>query len=274
MQAVPFDSQFELVKTTGRCTVRTPKSNGFVDGVERQKYPYGTILKTGRRSTAIIKFSHNNGCRVFARTTVAINQEIRNKKVKTLKFIAEGKVQVRLESNFRKHNELRVETPSAVCGAIGCDFVVAYQIIGDLRTTLVSCREGEVFVKRDHYQLDGITTDGQVAISQSPDGNFIRIRIVNGDTAALIRGFDGSERTVDLVTDDEITILASPSKEDPNSLILITRIDFADTTKPSITIEITVPKDDLLGLPPEWTPITLAAPVPDTPTPTPVGKRQ
>ena len=119
-----FADGFKALSKNGMCTVKPPGADVASELVVGQEYPYGSTLKTARNSTASLQFSNGNRFRVLPRTTVIVNQDIKNKKVRRIK-LAEGKVALELD-NLREGDRITVETPTAVCGAVGTHFEAAY----------------------------------------------------------------------------------------------------------------------------------------------------
>lgn len=114
---------FRTVASKGKVEV------GVGDGFELvkldQEYAYGTLVRTGRRSHLDLELSPGNTVRVMARAELAIAVDARDPKLKILKLIR-GTVDVKLD-NLPDGHSLDVETPAAICGAIGTRFVVSFE---------------------------------------------------------------------------------------------------------------------------------------------------
>jgi hypothetical protein len=276
--AAPFAAKFQIAKIDGKCKVRVPTAEAFEDVVVSNRYVYGTVLQTSRGSSAIVRFSKGNGCLIHELTTITISENLKARNEKTLKLDSGG-VKVLLEKNFHKNNKLSVQTPSAVCGAVGCDFTVTYKIVGDLRTTFLSCTEGEVRVDNsqrllpDIFSITGIGANEQVSVAESPSGKFIRIKQVKGKTRiALVLG-RASDKKLELVTGDEVVIMIKESKEQPDESVVLFKIEYADPEKELEVYEgHPVPQKEPKH-PKEWPNITVTTPVPEQKSPTPVGKQ-
>lgn len=144
---------FTATAVTGTCEVQ--QGDAFIAITLNQEYPFGTVVRTGRNSFADLKFSENNTFRLLARTQIAINQNTSNPKLKVLK-LETGSIELKLD-DYPKDHKLQVETPTAVCGAVGTRFVVSFE--SDAADTMAaddskkgsrenrfSCDQGEVFV--------------------------------------------------------------------------------------------------------------------------------
>ena len=127
---------FLAVSKKGNCTVREPKKEQEEELRIDTPYPFGATLKTGRKSWALIQFSKNNRFRLLPRTRLVITLNVRNPKFKRIK-LARGTVEVTLDS-FPEGHTFDVETPSAVCGAVGTRFSVGYDQGPELRTPACS----------------------------------------------------------------------------------------------------------------------------------------
>ena len=279
-EAAPFESDFQVVKASGGCTARLPRESAFVNLVEGQRLPYGTVIKTEADGSAVIRLSAGNGCRISASTTVGVTQDPANKAV-VLKLTDQGYIRAILDKGFRSTDQLKVETPSATCEALHCDFSVEYKIIGDLKTSIISCTEGEIAVIGENFSMADLTAGEQVTIAQSPDGKFVRLKIVQGDVMLAIIDSDGAQKMVSLTAGDEVQILSEESSDKPGMTVVIYKIDYADPAKKPELVQAEVARKLAVSagpagqLPPEkeWPLLTVTAPLPECPSCTPVGIR-
>jgi hypothetical protein len=141
---------FRALKATGQCLVKAVGQEDYVDVKSGDTYAFGSTLKTGRNSNMLLEFSQGNTFRLLPRTTLVLNQNTRNPKLKVLK-LQSGSISLQLD-DFPKGHKLEVETPSAICGAVGTRFVVSFD---EVETTpgeqqpgrnSFSCSEGMVKV--------------------------------------------------------------------------------------------------------------------------------
>jgi len=285
LSAAQFDPDFTVAKITGNSQVQLSGSNDFVAAAEGQKCAYGATVKTDAGASCVLRFSEGNGCLVYEKTIISVTESDRNKKLKVLK-LTEGGVEVDLEKDFHKRNQLKVETPSLVCEAIGCTFSMDYQIIGGLRTSTAGCTDGSTRLTGNYFSISDVGANDQVSVAESPDGTLIRIKINKGDVIAHGKDTDGSDRKVALSADDEMTILVQESKDDPSKLIVVYKVVFADKNKAPLLWQTVFTKPGVEA-PPEprptqpaltpglgykqWPNLTVATPIIQTPTP--VGRR-
>ena len=276
--AARFEKEFQLLKITGTCEAKLPIARDLDAAIEGKLYPYGTTLKTGRNSSAILRLSSGNGCRVFAKTTIVITESPSSSKTKILKLDA-GSVQVVLEPGFRKNNELKVETPSAICGAVGCDFTVEYYLVGDLKTTIVTCVEGEVSIDKTLFSLSGVTEDEQLTVAESPDGTFVRIKVVKGNVAAEVLESDSGKRQLDMASGDELEIMTKQALTAPDRIDVVYKLTPLEGEPTLIRTQIgeigpviTGPTE-LMAPPVDWPSVTLVTPTIWEQSYTPVGRR-
>ena len=160
-----FADGFKALSSNGMCTVQSPGEDAEESLALDHEYPYGSTLKTARNSTAVLEFSNGNRFRVLPRTVVTVTQDVRNKKVRRIQ-LTEGKVALELD-NLREGDRITVETPTAVCGAVGTHFEAAYietekkgGLFGGLfgRKRLegenaFSCSKGEVFAESPTFDV-------------------------------------------------------------------------------------------------------------------------
>lgn len=283
--AATFEPKFTIAKVAGACEVQAPGTNDFVAAAEGQAWEYGSVIKAGAASSCILSFSLDNGLLVCQNTVVKIDESRKSRKYKILR-LAEGEIEFNLEKDFRKHNRLSVETPSAVLDAIACTCAVDHRIIGDLKTSTYRCTEGEVELAGDFFSMTGLGGGEQVTIAETPNNNFLRIKVVVGEITIIARDTNGSERKITMSTGDELTIMANDSTTDTSKLDVVYKIVFADQQKPELSPwQATFPKPEVEPpakpevpagpVPPlpqerKWSSLTVAPPVP---TVTPVGKQ-
>ena len=115
---------YTVIKVGGRKDCKVKTGDSFSEVVTGQAYKFGTILQTGRRTTVDLQFSEGNTFRLMPRTKLQIVQDVKDPKLKILK-LDQGTVELKLD-DF-KGNKLKVETPTAVCGALGTRFIVTFE---------------------------------------------------------------------------------------------------------------------------------------------------
>jgi hypothetical protein len=158
---------FTALEVKGKCKIEEAGTTEYVDIKIGVEYAFGSTIKTMRKSFVELQFSANNKFRLLARTTLKINQDTRNPKLKIVK-LESGQVELELD-DFPRDHSLKVETPTAVCGAVGTRFVVAFEDNqGDAvaaaakkggRENRFNCSQGEVHVA-SRFSVDDVTLEG------------------------------------------------------------------------------------------------------------------
>lgn len=193
--SAPFEPLFRITGISGTCTVSTPEMRGFEKAEEGKAYPYGSTVKTERRSSALIVFSEGNQCRLLANCTVTINEKSKDKSLKVIKLDA-GKIEVELEEGFSEHNALDVETATAICGAIGCTYSVEAMTQDGLTVTVVVVDDGKVRVyTRDFSAM--MDSKDSFSVAGSNDGLFTRLRNITGTIPITVRDSKGTDRVIE-----------------------------------------------------------------------------
>jgi hypothetical protein len=211
LYAAPFEVVFKIEKITGECTVQPPGSAEFVNAVDGNAYAYGTKIRTGRKSSAILVFSEGNTCRVLANANLTITQDSKDAKLKSV-VLDVGKIEMSLEPEFHKTNadSLNVVTPTAVCNAIGCKFSIDSRNEDDLLVTIFICDEGQIEIDGQGFKIPLDAEDG-LTISLAKDRSFIRIKNIKGVFSIVIRDSEGNPKTVELKVGSVIKIWRSKS---------------------------------------------------------------
>ncbi len=198
----PFDARFAVVKIQGDCEVKISGEMLYRPAVEGRTYQYGTTVRTGRKASCVIRFSEGNECRVLAKAELIVSEDARDKKMKTIK-LAEGKINVKLDPAFHQNNDLKVETPVAICGAIGCDFTIEVDPgLGTIKVTF-SCAEGSINLTGDYFSIGTMDGGDALAIFRSRFGDHITIDPITGrftvnfnDPSGRTPSLDAGENTV------------------------------------------------------------------------------
>ncbi len=155
---------FTVLKTQNDCRYKAEK--GYKPVKPETAYPFGTVLKTGRRSTMDLELSPGNTFRLMPRSKLAVNADTRNPKLKVLK-LEQGTVKLKLDK-FPKGQKLQVETPTAVCGALGTRFTVSFEAAAEAekavaqkgsRKNAVTCSEGSISVA-SRFKVKDLPAEG------------------------------------------------------------------------------------------------------------------
>ncbi len=157
---------FTPITQDGDCTINV--GNGFVPVNIGRLYPFGNVVKTGRNSFIDLQFTAGNTFRLLARSSVTITEDTKDPKLKVIQ-LSKGTVDLKLD-NFPADHKLQVETPTAICGAVGTTFKVSFEdesIPGNFdkgnssRSHFVAVEEGEVSL------ASRFTVNDEVVIGQS-----------------------------------------------------------------------------------------------------------
>lgn len=172
LPAAPFDKEFKVAKVLGPCTVLLPGASEGQPAKEGGVYPYGTTIMTGRKASLVVVLSEGNEVRVLAETAFKADQNANDAADKTIR-LKEGRIQVKLDPKFHETNKFTVETPSAVCGAIGCEFEVQSQGDVQANNSTITVVEGKVKIS----YTDGAGKAGELDLKS---GDKVRISVSIG----------------------------------------------------------------------------------------------
>jgi hypothetical protein len=167
LRAAPFDKEFKVANVVGQCTIMLPGDKAERPAKEGGVYPYGATVKTGRKASLVVILSEGNEIRVLADTKFVADQNAKDASDKTIR-LREGRIQVKLDEKFHQTNKFTVETPSAICGAIGCIFDVETEGEAEVNSSSVFCKEGKVRIS----YTDGNGKPGEVTLTT---GDSIRV---------------------------------------------------------------------------------------------------
>lgn len=239
--AAPFEELFKIEKITGECMVQTPDNAEFVNAVDGNAYAYGTKIKTGRKSSAVIVFSEGNTCRVLANAVLAITRDTKDEKLKSINLDT-GKVEVSLDPEFHKtHNDsLNVVTPTAICGAIGCKFSMDSRIEEDLYVVIVICDDGQIKVFGKGFDAPMDTEDG-MTMSSARDGSFMRLKNIKGSIVVQVRDSEGNPKNVEMKVGSVVKIWRSKSATGKVWIVTIL------ITSPDGTLEEAITYNEAMG---------------------------
>ena len=126
--AEPFD-QFTVEKVRGdSCEIKTRGSGDWKAASEAAVHPAGSGGRTGVGSTITLAFDEKNRFRILPKTEVVVSVSTRDSKFRKVIDLSmkDGNVEVDLDG-FPKDYQFKVQTPTAVCGAVGTRFKVSSQ---------------------------------------------------------------------------------------------------------------------------------------------------
>ena len=240
---------FTALDAIGDCRIRVGAT--YQDVVVGTRYDFGTMVKTGRNSYLDLQFSESNSFRLLARTQLVITEGVRNPNLKILQ-LSKGSVNLQLD-NFPVDHKLHVETPSAICGAVGTRFVVSFEddaVIAPVsaspgsRVHRFSCEQGELQVASrftiddeivigQSFAVDSVTagSDMVAVIQEGLDNVYTDVTVNRGRLTFKYGGEDGTEFVVDAGEGETPSRFqaALSKKEDGSVFVAFKMIDgFAD----------------------------------------------
>ena len=204
--AAPFDPEFKIERIAGECSVKAPGAADFVAAEAGKAYPYGTEIKTGAKSSAVLVLSQGNECQVLAGAQLVVTEKAADKKFKRIRLV-EGRVDVALEKDFQKSNGFDVETPTAICGAVGSKLTVASKPSDGKLVDVFSCTEGLMNVADGQYfSAPDMDTGDQLSVTCPNDRSYLRLRNSAGEYELVLTGPDGAPRRVKTKQDTVVII--------------------------------------------------------------------
>lgn len=123
--AEKFDA-FTIQQTRGSsCEVKPSGNPDWKTAKEGETYKAGAGGRTGGQSTLTVAFDDDNRFRLLPKTEVVIRVSTRDARFRKVIELSmdKGNVEVDLDA-FPKGYQLKVQTPTAVCGAVGTRFSV------------------------------------------------------------------------------------------------------------------------------------------------------
>jgi FecR-like protein len=124
--AEPFD-QFTVEKIRGdSCQIKAKGAGDWKKASEGGVHASGSGAKTGGGSTMTLAFDEKNKFRVLPKTEVIVSVSTRDSKFRKVIDLSmkDGDVEVDLDA-FPEKYQFKVQTPTAVCGAVGTRFKVS-----------------------------------------------------------------------------------------------------------------------------------------------------
>lgn len=128
VNAEPFD-QFSVEKVRGdSCELKSKGSAEWKKAAEGSVQPAGSAGKTGSGSTITLAFDAKNRFRILPKTEVVVSVSTKDAKFRKVIDLTmkDGNVEVDLDE-FPANYQFKVQTPTAVCGAVGTRFKVESQ---------------------------------------------------------------------------------------------------------------------------------------------------
>ncbi len=287
--AVTLDPVFRLTQIQGACQVRRPDDSAFSPAEDGRAYPYGTRIRTGADSTAVIVMAEENTCRILANANLVLT-EAETRTHKRLLLDA-GEVEIRLTEGFHTNgNKLDVETATSIATPEGTHFRVAVQFQEDLLVVIIRCLDGSlrVYGRVFGFLIETLARDQWVSLISPSDHSFLRLKNLKGTYRVRIPEGDGLERVIE--TTEGVT-LKIWQQEIPDSDMIAVSVAITDKDGRLLeTVVATIPRgprldypdDDENGVPPKHkkqadfsdvVTTTTTTTTTTIPSPTPVGRR-
>ena len=197
LPAQPFDVLFRVTEIRGTCQVQKPDAAAFEPAVNGKAYPFGTRVRTGSDSKAVILLSPQDGLQMQSLCSLTVRQPA-DAETNRLVQVDSGKVVLSVRAGLPE-KALTVETAVAACDSfVGRGEVQLIREKDALRMD-VSTGNGALRVVGPQFTIPKMKGGGAARIVSSLDRSITRI--VNA----------GSEYKVDIDngTDAPITLDSS-----------------------------------------------------------------
>lgn len=207
--AKPFEPEFTIIQVTGEVRVE-------VDGAEPapaqvgESYAYGTTVETLRNSTAVLRLSEKNICRVAARTRIRVGEQMQNSKVKIID-LQTGKIDLELDEMVSGES-VHIETAASVCGITGTKVSAESSREKDVNATVFTVREGKVWVNGQYFRIEELLDNSEIVVSTTDQGDYLRLRVVQGEMFIVLRDDEG-EKQIEINGGDLVKIFARTSED-------------------------------------------------------------
>jgi len=118
--------KFKILFVEGPCQIQE-QGKGFQNAQKDASYANGSVGKTGPGSKTQMKieFAPQNTFRLFPDSEVVISPNVSNPRLQKIVNLRKGKIDVNVSlESFPEGYQMKVQTPTAVCGAMGTAFTV------------------------------------------------------------------------------------------------------------------------------------------------------
>ena len=144
--AEDFES-FTVGQIRGKsCEIKPKGDSIWKEPKKGESYKSGSSGKTGSLSTLEVAFNEQNRFRLLPETEIVVDTSTRDPKFRKVIELgmSKGDVEVELDA-FPKGYQLKIQTPTAVCGGVGTHFKV--KTSGWKGTTTFKSEEGTIFAR-------------------------------------------------------------------------------------------------------------------------------
>lgn len=186
--AEPYNRLFRINHPDGDCQIKRPEMKTFEPAVNGKAYPFGTIVKCGENSSAVLLFTEMDAVRLLANSEVAIKIEDESRIVQLNK----GLVVTRIGANTT-NNLVFVDTPIGRCSSIVGDCKIALTSIPATKKspalTTVELRAQPVSQLKfvgSQYIIPVIKNGYGAKISETASRNYTEIVDLLGDYSILV----------------------------------------------------------------------------------------
>lgn len=118
--AEPYNRLFRINHPDGDCQVKPPQMEAFEPAIKGKAYPFGTVVKCGENSSAVLLFTEVDAVRLLSDSEVAVKIEGESRIVQLNK----GLIVTRIGANTT-NNMVMVDTPVGRCSSIIGDCKIA-----------------------------------------------------------------------------------------------------------------------------------------------------
>ena len=218
--AEPFEPLFQITDVTGECVVQRPDSDSSEPVKLGSSYPYGSMLRTGPDGSASITFSKDNSCTLNGNVVAAVKQDPNDKSRKVV-HLYRGKIDLKLEENFAKHNGMEILTQCSFFNFLkGGSASFDAKEEAELKVVVAHCVKGEIEGDGPSFAISILSDNSAVTIACSPDQGFIRLRGLEGNFDVQVDDEDGQTRVINMQKNSVVSIHRRQSEVVPNILIV------------------------------------------------------
>lgn len=240
VSAEPYNNLFRIMLPKGDCRVMLPSSNEYVEAIKGKAYPFGTKVKCGQDSSAIILFTENDMVRMMADTDATITLSNGFSRVVGLE---KGLVVTRIGANTT-NGLVTISTPMGICSSIAGNCKVKLDEIPATKTEPATrrvelCAEAVSHMKfvSDHYIIPSIKNGFGAMVSSTLDGYYTTITDLLGDYTIFVNtGLDPDPAGV-LEENQELQAIKMSAK----SVLKLWRVFAPIGGRPIVSVFVTNP---------------------------------
>ena len=225
--------KFTIKKVDAKCEVQLPESGEWKEVKKDEQHQAGVMGRTGASGQMKVEFDKKNSFILMPNSTVKISAETRSasfQKVLCIAKVEKGAVKVDLEE-VKEGDKVGIQTPTAVCGAVGTKFVVAVgEDTGDPRKGTFACSQGEVQVAPTNYENErydafvaNVGPGSTLIASVSPGQDNAHTKLETSGEAVAMDFGKGKEDPQFSVSKGSVIELAQPQEENTGTVALRVR---------------------------------------------------